>query len=278
MRTLMKCHFKWLAPTSLLALLIGAAVFSACSSPDTSPVSLSPIQGAYNGPAIASTNGIALPQAPRKDPKDLLLEVRLYKDLIPRGQHARKYKRKMDPKYITIHSTQNFSSSADAWRHSLALKNGKLRAAKSKYGNRIGYLSWHYTTDQNVAVQHIPDNEQGEHADFNGPGNNYSIAIEMCENRGNSRSATIERTARLTAYLMYKHDIPLNHVVPHQHWPRRGLSQPHKNCPHFLLENGKPGAKWNWFLAKVKRHHDDITQPYGVSGTPALTSITVEQE
>ena len=34
----------------------------------------------------------------------------------------------------------------------------------------------------------MPTNEQGEHADFDGPGNRYSIGIEMCENRGNNRA------------------------------------------------------------------------------------------
>lgn len=190
-------------------------------------------------------------------------------DLIPRGRHARKYHRSMDPRYITIHSTQNFSRGADALRHSEALKNGKLRARKQPNFNRIGYLVWHFSVDEDRAVQHLPTNEQGEHADFSGPGNRYSIGIEMCENKGNSRSATLERTAKLTAYLMQKHDISLRKVVPHYHWPRRGLSQPHKNCPHYLLDNGHPGAKWQWFLAKVNTYYQAIggsnPQPSGPS-------------
>ena len=190
-------------------------------------------------------------------------------DLIPRGRHARKYHRSMQPRYITIHSTQNFSRGADALRHSEALKNGKLRARKLRGYNRIGYLVWHYTVDEDRAVQHLPTNEQGEHADFSGPGNRYSIGIEMCENKGNSRSATIERTAKLTAYLMQKHDISLRKVVPHYHWPRRGVSQPHKNCPHYLLDNGHPGGKWQWFLAKVNKYYQAIggsnPQPSGPS-------------
>ena len=182
----------------------------------------------------------------------------------------------MGRRYITIHSTQNFSRGADALRHSEALKNGKLRARKRRGGNRIGYLVWHYTVDQDRAVQHLPTNEQGEHADFSGPGNCYSIGIEMCENRGNSRTATIERTAKLTAYLMQKHNIPLRKVVPHYHWPRRGLSQPHKNCPHYLLDNGHPGAKWQWFLAKVNKHYLSIggSTPLIVpqQGAPSINS------
>jgi len=176
-------------------------------------------------------------------------------DLIPRGTHARRYHRPMRPRYITIHSTQNFSQGADAWRHSLALKRGKLRSRRVPGGNRIGYLSWHYSVDQFRVVQHLPTNEQGEHADYNGPGNNYSIGIEMCENRGNSREATLDRTAKLAAYLMHRHQIPLRNIVPHYHWPRRNRDPAHKNCPHFLLDNGRPGRKWRGFKRRVNHYY-----------------------
>ena len=191
-------------------------------------------------------------------PRQMLHDVDVDKDYIRAGTHARKVKRPMNPRYITIHSTQNYSPSADAERHSLALKNGKLRAYKREGGNRIGYLAWHYSVDEDHAVHHIPNNEQGEHADFDGPGNRYSIGIEMCENRGNSRAKTIDRTAKLAAYLMWQHNIPIQNVVPHYHWERRGLSNPHKNCPHYLLDNGKPGAKWAWFQSKVNKYHQQL--------------------
>jgi len=121
-------------------------------------------------------------------------------------------------------------------------------------------------------VQHLPDNEQGEHADFDGPGNNYSLGLEMCENRGNSRSATIERTAKLAAYLMHKHNIPIQNIKAHYHWPRHGLDKPNKNCPHFLLDNGKPGAKWNAFVNKINGYYKLITEPTRIAApvrTPA---------
>ena len=180
-------------------------------------------------------------------------EINLQVDMVPRGTHGRKVVRPMKPRYITIHSTQNYS--ADAARHSLALKRGALRSPKRRGGNRIGYLIWHYTVDDRVAIQHMPVSEQGEHADFGGPGNRLSIGIEMCEQRGSNRSATIERTAKLTAKLMREQGIPLNRVVPHYHWPRRGKNPPNKNCPHFLLDNGRPWAKWRWFLCRVDYHY-----------------------
>ncbi|MDP3850553.1 MAG: N-acetylmuramoyl-L-alanine amidase [Luteolibacter sp.] len=183
-------------------------------------------------------------------------QVNLKNDMVPRGRHGRKVIRPMRPQYITIHSTQNYT--ADAWKHSKALKNGALRSPKTRYGNRIGYMIWHFTVDDKVAIQHMPTTEQGEHADFHGPGNRLSIGIEMCEHRGSDRRATIERTAKLTAILMKKNGIPLRNVVPHYHWPRRGKNPPNKNCPHFLLDNGRPGAKWRWFLSRVNDHYQHI--------------------
>lgn len=183
----------------------------------------------------------------------LMREVNLRTDMVRRGTHGRKVVRPMSPRYITIHSTQNYT--ADAAQHSLALKNGALRSPKTRTGNRIGYLIWHFTVDDRRAIQHMPTNEQGEHADFAGPGNRLSIGIEMCEQRGSNRSATVERTAKLTAVLMKRNGIPLRNVVPHYHWPRRGKHPPNKNCPHFLMDNGRPGAKWRGFLGRVNYYY-----------------------
>jgi N-acetylmuramoyl-L-alanine amidase len=207
------------------------------------------------GPGGVRSQQVSLPSSSMVTVPQMLREVGLKVDLVPRGTHGRKVVRPMRPRYITIHSTQNFSQGADAERHSMALKRGALRAPKRPGGNRIGYLIWHYTTDDRMAIQHMPVNEQGEHADFSGPGNRLSIGIEMCENRGSDLRNTVDRTAKLTAVLMKQHNIPLRNVVPHYHWPRAGTSQPNKNCPHFLLDHGRPGPKWRRFLARVDYHH-----------------------
>ncbi len=186
----------------------------------------------------------------------MLRQVNLRADMVRQGTYGRKVVRPMTPRFITIHSTQNYS--AGARQHSLALKNGALRSAKTRFGNRIGFLIWHFTVDQGVAIQHMPITEQGEHADFGGPGNRLSIGIEMCENRGSNLSATIERTAKLTAVLMKRNQIPLKNVVPHYHWPRRGKHPPNKNCPHFLMDHGRPGTKWRAFLGKVNYYYQQL--------------------
>ena len=196
-------------------------------------------------------------------PVHLYREIKVVKRFIPRGRYGRKYKRAMKPRYITVHSTQNYNG--DAWDHARALEKGKLRAPKRRNGNRIGYLTWHFTVQEDVVIQHLPTRGQGEHADFNGPGNNYSIGIEMCEHRGNSRQRTLDRTAKLCASLMYQYKIPLKNVVPHQHWPRKGTKPEHKNCPHYLMTNGRPGKKWSQFLRSVKRQYSRIQVPQAVT-------------
>lgn len=186
------------------------------------------------------------PLHPGEAQKELNLKV----DLIPEGKYGRRLSREMTPRYITIHSTQNYTG--DAHAHAKALNRGALR------GGVCGYLCWHFTVQGDTVVQHLPTSERGEHADFDGPGNRYSIGIEMCEHKGNDQLATLERTAKLTASLMYHHQIPIENVRAHYHWPREGYSTPNKNCPHFLLENGQPGTTWRWFVGRVQRHHQRL--------------------
>ena len=205
-----------------------------------------------------SAHGVAAPpRGGSVSAAALLREVHLRVDMVARGTHGRKVVRPMTPRFITIHSTEN--PTAGAALHALALKRGTLRSGQRPGGNRIGYLIWHFTVDDGVAIQHMPLSEQGEHADFDGPGNRLSIGIEMCENRGNNWQGTLDRSAKLTAYLMYRNHIALDHVVPHYHWPRRGKHPPNKNCPHLLLDYGRPGARWRAFLNRVNFHYHRIS-------------------
>lgn len=108
----------------------------------------------------------------------------------------------------------------------------------------MGSLNWHFTVDQYHAIQHIPLNETGRHADRGGPGDMYSIGIEMGEVRSHNPIVTWNRSAKLTAVLMKQYNIPLRNVVPHYYWTG-------KNCPAPLLTNGRPGYKWSWFVSRV---------------------------
>lgn len=207
----------------------------------------------HSGPATASLGGNPMIRdsgsrsGATTSPSAIYRQVAVKKDYLSYSARGRSRK-SMNPRYVTIHSTQNWSRGADALRHSKALKNGAL-----------GRLSWHYTVDENRAVQHLPTTERGNHADYDGPGNRYSIGIEMCEHPGNSRSQTLERTAKLAAWLCVKYDLPVSRVVPHYKWPRHGKRPPNKNCPHFLLDNGRPGAKWRGFLKAVEVYHRSMT-------------------
>lgn len=199
---------------------------------------LSTVGGQKLGKAHTTATGL-LPDIGRLAPK-------IVRWIIPPGNLNRRVPTEMKPTYITIHSTDNQSPGADADAHARLLH----RAGR-------GILSWHFTVDEDSIIQTLPTTEQARHADYDGPGNRNSIAIEMCENEGNSREKTMAQTARLTAYLMRKHNIPISRVVPHQHWRRvrgDGKDFGHKNCPHFLMEqNGTPGEKWASFLDRIKK-------------------------
>src|SRR5215213_11200885 len=94
-------------------------------------------------------------------PVAMLQEVNLKQDMIKKGTFGRRYFRPMKVTYITIHATEN--PTGNAYNHALALKRGALRARKRPGGNRIGFLTWHFTVQQDLAIQHLPTNEQGEH-------------------------------------------------------------------------------------------------------------------
>ena len=177
-------------------------------------------------------------------------ELKITQSIIPQGKCGRPLHRPMRLTFITIHSTDNTSRSGDALHNALTMNKG----LRSRH-NRTGFLTWHFTVDDHSIYQTLPTNETGEHADYEGEGNRYSIGIEMCANRGNNLGSTIDRTAQLTAKLMRQYDIPLNHVVPHMHWrmirysDRRDLG--FKKCPRILLDGGRLGPKWSEFMAKV---------------------------
>jgi len=233
------------------------------------PISGAALLFAVGGCATTSQNAAAwetrlgpVPETPQER-SALVREVKVRRMLIPRGRYGRRRPLAMRPRYITIHSTQN--PTGDAFDHAKALQRGALRG-----GRRSGYLYWHFTVQDSLVVQHLPTNEAGEHADLDGPGNRYSIGIEMTEHKGNDLARTIDRTAKLTALLMKDHRIPIDRVVPHYHWPREGYDPPHKNCPHFLLDHGRPRGTWQWFKSRVQRHYErlDLAEEMAQEGAP----------
>lgn len=171
--------------------------------------------------------------------------------IVPAGRYGRRIQFPLRAQYITIHSTDN--RNATALQHARGMAAGAFRG-KSKW-NRTGYLTWHFTVDDVQAIQSLPLNIQGEHADHDGPGNVTSIGIEICEFRSPSRqAAAIERAARLAAWLANEKNIPTDHIVPHYHWPQHHFHDYQKGCPRILLERGRPGPRWDAFLKRIDRY------------------------
>ncbi|MGH9196445.1 MAG: peptidoglycan recognition protein family protein [Acidimicrobiia bacterium] len=178
--------------------------------------------------------------------------INLRKMIVPAGRYGRHIQFLLKATYITIHSTDNRGRTA--FQHARGMQRGAFRGW-TKW-NRTGYLTWHFTVDHREAIQSLPWDIQGEHADHDGPGNNRSIAIEICEFRNRrQQAAALDRAARLTAWVMREKGIPISRVVPHYHWPQRHFHNHQKNCPRILLERGRPGPRWRAFLQQVERYY-----------------------
>lgn len=180
-------------------------------------------------PAIDFTpqNGPVVPRSMNQMTREVGIRV----SYMPKSTYARRHAASMHPRFITIHSTANSSGTAES--HSRYLNSGKSRS-----------IDWHFTVDQFGAYQHIPTTETGHHADHSGPGDQFSVAIEMCECRQHNPVVIYNKTAKLTALLMKRYNVPLRNVVPHNYWSG-------KNCPAPLMTGGRPGYKWSWFISRV---------------------------
>ena len=144
-----------------------------------------------------------------------------------------------DIRYIVIHETDNFTVSADAFRHAMYLNT-----------NVNDINSWHYTVDDHSIYHHLPDEEVGWHAgdgQMDYGGNMAGVGIEMCVNQGNDFEKTLEHTARLTATLLQAYNLEIKDVKRHQDFSG-------KNCPAHLLDE----KDWKQFLEQVKQYYDEI--------------------
>lgn len=179
--------------------------------------------------------------------------------LLPPNVHGRLVNRTMRPRYLTIHSTENRGGTADM--HARYLLGGGKRSRNNPRFGRSGWVTWHYTVDDREVAQHLLPTEQGDHADYGGPGDTSSIGIEICEFSDPARqAAAIDRAARLAAALADRYGISQSDIVPHHHWPRWDFPYG-KPCPRILLDRDpaapggwRTGAKWEAFLARVRHY------------------------
>ena len=103
------------------------------------------------------------------------------------------------------------------------------------FNGRKNWVSWHYTVDDKVAIQHLPNTEMGWHA---GAANGSSIGIEVCMHQGIDHALANRRAAALVAGLLRDLGLTRNDVKTHKDWTG-------KNCPTLLL------PQWQAFLALV---------------------------
>lgn len=139
--------------------------------------------------------------------------------------------RGMTPTSLTIHQTDNFREGANS-------------AAHANLQSRLGakQASWHWQVDDVEAVQSFLEDVRCWHAGT-APGNNTSIAIEMCVNPDSDYEKTFDNGARLAAQILKRHRLPLAVMVQHNYWTG-------KNCPSQIRHDGD----WPRFQALVTHY------------------------
>lgn len=140
-----------------------------------------------------------------------------------------------DVYWIVIHDTANTSPGAGALSHANYLWN--LAAAGSE-----PYVSWHFTIDDTYLYQSLPEIERGYHAGdgstlplqgttYLGGGNRNGIGIEMAINQDGDMYRTWQRTAKFSASLLVKYNLPRENSRYHVDFSG-------KNCPNSLRTAG----------------------------------------
>lgn len=141
---------------------------------------------------------------------------------------------KLNPQYITIHSTGNPTSTAMNERNWL-VNPSNTRVA-----------SWHIAVDEKMAVEAIPLDEVAYHAGTS-QGNNTSIGIEICES-GN-REKTLSNAVKLVAKMLHERNWGVDKLRRHYDWSG-------KDCPRIMSANNWEG--WNAFKIQVQRELDRL--------------------
>ncbi len=155
------------------------------------------------------------------------------KDHIPKNTpYNRRPGHAMDASWITIHNTDNPSSTARNERNWLTNPSNTTTA------------SYHIAIDENEAIECLPLNENGWHAGdgSSGGGNRTSIGIEICESGNYAK--TLDNTVALAASMLKERGWSVDRLKRHFDWSG-------KNCPHKMNEDGKWGG-WYLFLDRVK--------------------------
>ena len=120
---------------------------------------------------------------------------------------------------ITIHETANYQPGATAY-------------ANAKFMLRDDSTSWHWTVDDTQAIQSLWNNEQGWHAGGR-KGNQTSIGIEICVNKGGDFKRALVHAIVLTRSLRKKGNGSKEGPYQHNYY-----SSYRKNCPSIIRRDG----------------------------------------
>ncbi|MFA5471153.1 MAG: Ig-like domain-containing protein [Acholeplasmataceae bacterium] len=143
--------------------------------------------------------------------------------------------------WVVIHDTANTSSGSGALAHANYLWNA------AQNGTEL-LASWHFTMDDKYLYQHLPETERGYHAgdggtlagttwidkyenEHIGGGNRNGIGIEMGVNDDADVYRIWQRTAKLTAELLTKYNLPRENMKYHNDFSG-------KDCPNTLRNAG----------------------------------------
>ena len=139
---------------------------------------------------------------------------------------------KMEPEYITIHSTGNPNSTA---------RNERVWLTNPQNDRTASY---HVVVDEKEAIEVIPLNEVAWHAGdgTNGTGNRKSISIEICES--GDKAKTIMNAAELVAKMLKERGWGVDRLRRHYDWSGT-------ICPRIMSANNWDG--WRGFILEVER-------------------------
>uniref|UniRef100_UPI00187D5086 peptidoglycan recognition protein family protein n=1 Tax=Metasolibacillus meyeri TaxID=1071052 RepID=UPI00187D5086 len=140
---------------------------------------------------------------------------------------------------ICIHETGNRKIAANADAHARLQAKGNSRQA-----------SWHWTVDNNEAVQSFT-HEARCWAAGTGQGNNEAIHIEICVNSDGNYQKAVDNAAQLTAKILKDEKLTISDVVQHNHYSG-------KNCPE-IMRSGKE-ITWQQFLKMVEGYLQPVKE------------------
>ncbi len=137
--------------------------------------------------------------------------------------------------WIVVHDTASTALGSNALAHANYLYNNAVAGVEL-------WVSWHFTVDDTLIYQHLPEVERGYHAGdgstlptqggiYLGGGNRNGIGIEMAINEDGDLYRTWQRTAKLVSYLLEKYGLPVENQRYHNDFSG-------KDCPRTLRNAG----------------------------------------